>query len=157
MSLPLISGIATQAGVTFMQLSGLHLGQIHRITEILAELNIETDMLQQCGQWPQSLQISFSLANQDKQSAVEALNEFVLQEGVLLEVADQHLAKISVVGIGIKSDPQLMTRIFALAKDLNLQLWSIATSENRFSMLIAAELLEKVAARLHQVLVNKDS
>ncbi len=157
MTLPYISGIAVQSGVTLLRLESITAPQWQQVVELLAELNIETDMLQHSGQWPEQLTISFSLAMADLIQVTDALQKITENSAITLHHPDQNLAKLSVVGIGIKSDPALVARIFNLLLEMNVQLWSLCHSESRFSVLIAAELLEKVAARLHQVLVTTEN
>ena len=157
MTQPYISGIAGHSGVTLLRLEAINATQWQQVVSMLAELNIETDMLQQSGQWPEQLTMSFSLAAADLLQVTEALQKITENSVITVHHPDQNLAKLSIIGIGIKSDPMLVARIFSQLFEMNVQIWALCHAESRFSVLIAAELLEKVAARLHQVLVTTES
>jgi aspartate kinase len=157
MVLPTISGIAGQTGVTLLKLQQLSASQLQQVMQSLAELNIETDMLQQDGEWPQQLTLSFSLAMADLSQVTDAVQKITENSMVSLHHPQQNLAKLSVVGVGIKSDPMLLAKIFSILHDMNVQIWLMSNSESRFSVLIAAELLEKVARALHQALVTTEN
>ena len=103
------------------------------------------------------LSMSFSLAAAELLQVTDALQKITENSVITVHHPDQNLAKLSVVGIGIKSDPMLVARIFSLLLEMNVQIWALCHAESRLSVLIAAELLEKVAARLHQVLVTTES
>jgi len=157
MTMPYISGIAGQTGLTLLRLENITALQWQQVVSLLAELNIETDMLQQSGPWPEPLSMSFSLATSELLQVTDALQKITENSVITVHHPDQNLAKLSIVGIGIKSDPMLVARIFSLLLEMNVQIWALCQTESRFSVLIAAELLEKVAARLHQVLVTTES
>jgi aspartate kinase len=157
MTQPYISGIASQSGTTLLRLDGINTMQWQQVLNLLAELNIETDMLQQSGTWPEQLSMSFSLAAAELAQVTDALHKITENSAITVHHPAQNLAKLSVVGIGIKSDPLLVARIFTILSEMNVQIWALCHTESRFSVLIAAELLEKVAARLHQALVTTES
>jgi aspartate kinase len=157
MSLPTISGIASQTGISLLQVSGLTASQLQQVMAALATLHIETDMLQHHGDWPSQLTLSLAVASAELSQVIDAVQKLTENSAVSLHHPQQNLAKLSVVGIGIKSDPLLVSKIFSTFNEMNVQLYLITHSESRFSALIAAEQLEKVAARLHQVLVTADN
>jgi aspartate kinase len=157
MSLPTISGIAGQTGISLLQISGLTASQLQQVMAALATLHIETDMLQHHGDWPSQLTLSLAVASAELCQVIDAVQKLTENSTVSLHHPQQNLAKLSVVGIGIKSDPLLVSKIFSTFNEMNVQLYLITHSESRFSALMAAEQLEKVAARLHQVLVTADN
>jgi len=157
MSLPTISGIAGQTGISLLQISGLTASQLQQVMAALATLHIETDMLQHHGDWPSQLTLSLAVASAELSQVIDAVQKLTENSTVSLHHPQQNLAKLSVVGIGIKSDPLLVSKIFSTFNEMNVQLYLITHSESRFSALMAAEQLEKVAARLHQVLVTADN
>lgn len=157
MSLPTISGIAGQTGMSLLQISGLSSGQLSQVMSALAALHIETDMLQHHGDWPSQLTLSLAVASNDLSQVIDAVQKLTENSTVSLHHPQQNLAKLSVVGIGIKSDPLLVSKIFNAFNEMNVQLYLVTHSESRFSALIAAEQLEKVAGRLHQILVTVDN
>ena len=131
MQMPIISGIACQSGVTFVQCSNLTANSLTLLMQSLARLNVEADMVQQ--------------------------QDLAKNNLLNLERSQQNLAKLSVIGSGIKSQPELVARIFTVLEQMNIQIWLVTQAETRFSVLMPPELMESVAARLHQTLVSVEN
>jgi aspartate kinase len=155
--MPLISGIACQHGVTFLQLQAVSHSDVGRVLSLLAERSVETDMVQQAGQSPEQLSVQLVVASSDwLQVADDVLNLLKNCQDTPPRI-QSNLAKLSVVGIGIRSQPDVVARIVQLLKQLNIQIWGLTQTESRFSVLMAPELVETAAAKLHQVLFNGDN
>lgn len=157
MSLPTISGIAGQTGISLLQVQGLTAPLLPQVMSALASLHIETDMVQHHGDWPLKLTLSLAVSSADLCQVIDAVQKLTENSQVTLHHPQQNLAKLSVVGIGIKSDPLLVAKIFNTFNEMNVQLYLVTHSESRFSALMPAEQLEKVAARLHQLLITADN
>ena len=155
--MPLISGIACQHGVTFLQLQAVSHSDFCRVLSLLAERSVETDMVQQAGQSQEQLSVQLVVASSDwLQVSDDVLNLLKNCQDTPPRI-QSNLAKLSVVGIGIRSQPDVVARIVQLLKQLNIQIWGLTQTESRFSVLMAPELVETAAAKLHQVLFNSDN
>jgi aspartate kinase len=157
MQLPLISGIACQHGLTFLQLQALSHTDFCRLLNLLAERNVETDMLQQYGVWPDQLTVQLVLTNSDWLQVADDVQNLLKNCRDAQHRIQANLAKLSVVGIGVRSQPDVVARIHQLLNQLNIQIWAMTQTESRFSVLMAPELVECAAAKLHQVLFNSDN
>lgn len=62
---------------------------------------------------------------------------------------DEHVAKISIIGIGLRSSAQIPAQSFAALAGAGVNINAIATSEICLSILIEQEKLEKAAQILH--------
>ncbi len=153
MSLPLISGVACQSQQQLLQVSGLTPESLTLLLAEFARLSIETDMLQQQGVFPEQLTLRCALSKADVNHATSALVELEKRWAGLQWQFIPQLGKLSVVGIGIKSHPVLISTIFNALREMNLNLLLLATAETRFSVLIQEQQLESAAKQLHQQLV----
>jgi aspartate kinase len=64
-------------------------------------------------------------------------------------VHDDAVAKVSIVGVGIRSNPQLAARMFEVLADRQINLLAVSTSEIKVSALIAEQELELAVRVLH--------
>lgn len=157
MQLPVISGIACQHGLTFLQLQGLRHADFCLLLNLLAERNVETDMVQQYGVWPDQLTVQLVLTSSDWTQVADDVQNLLKNCRNAQHLIQPNLAKLSVVGIGIRSQPDVVARIHQLLNQLNIQIWAMTQTESRFSVLMAPELVEGAAAKLHQVLFSSDN
>ena len=59
------------------------------------------------------------------------------------------MAKVSIVGVGIRSDPQLAARMFDTLAERRINLHAVTASEIKVSALIAEDELELAVRVLH--------
>jgi aspartate kinase len=64
-------------------------------------------------------------------------------------VTDDAVAKVSIVGVGIRSNPQLAALMFATLAERRINLLAVSTSEIKVSALIAEDQLELAVRVLH--------
>ena len=64
-------------------------------------------------------------------------------------VHDDAVAKVSIVGVGIRSNPQLAARMFEMLAERQINLLAVSTSEIKVSALIAESELELAVRVLH--------
>jgi aspartate kinase len=64
-------------------------------------------------------------------------------------VTDDAVAKVSIVGVGIRSNPQLAAKMFEVLADRQINLLAVSTSEIKVSALIAEDQLELAVRVLH--------
>ena len=64
-------------------------------------------------------------------------------------VTDDAVAKVSIVGVGIRSNPQLAAKMFEMLAERRINLLAVSTSEIKVSALIAEDELELAVRVLH--------
>jgi aspartate kinase len=125
-------------------------GVAYRIFSRLAAEGINVDMIVQTSKELHVTDMVFSI-NSDEAQRVQEIAEQVAHElGATEVLVDDSVAKVSIVGAGMVSNPGVAARMFeALAEeDINIQV--ISTSEIKVSCLIAAEHVERAVRALHQ-------
>jgi aspartate kinase len=79
-------------------------------------------------------------------AVVEGLKSSVGYAGL---VTDDAVAKVSIVGVGIRSNPELAAKMFAVLAERQINLAAISSSEIKVSALIAEDQLDLAVRVLH--------
>jgi aspartate kinase len=116
---------------------------------VLADQNVNVDMIVQNTSADGLTDMTFTVGKADLARAQAAMGQVKDQIGYDHVLEDTDVAKISVVGVGMRSHAGIANTMFqALAgKGINIQV--ISTSEIKVSVLIAAEYTELAVRALH--------
>lgn len=125
-------------------------GVAYKLFKALAEEEIIVDMIIQSSHRNKINDIAFTVAISDFNKTIKItkrLAEKIRAEGV---VSEPEVAKVSIVGAGITSDPAIAARMFgALAKEeINIDM--ISTSGIRISCLISSSRIEDAVRAIHK-------
>src|SRR5213083_2438403 len=115
----------------------------------LAKQNIVVDMIVQNIGRDGSTDISFTLARADRQRAEFALAGVATEIGAAGVVADDRIAKVSIVGVGMRSHSGVAARVFATLSNENINIQMISTSEIAVSCVIEDKYAELAVRSLH--------
>lgn len=147
----LVSGVAHDLDVAKITIYGVPdiPGIAGNIFRALADNTINVDMIVQSNPRGSINDISFTVHNEDKDKAmeiVEKLKDEIGAEGVKVR---EKLAKISIVGAGMQSNPGVAATMFeALAKaGINIEL--ISTSEIKVSCILELERAKEAVQVIH--------
>ncbi len=115
----------------------------------LAEQNVNVDMIVQNISADSTTDMTFTVGKADLPRARSALAGLrsQIRYGELLE--DPDVAKISVVGVGMRSHAGVASTMFSALADKAINIQVISTSEIKVSVLIAAEYTELAVRALH--------
>jgi aspartate kinase len=116
----------------------------------LAAANVNVDMIvQNIAHDGTTTDLTFTIPATDITRALDALEKAKGDIGHTQVLCDKNVAKISVVGVGMKSHAGVALTMFKAlaAKGINIQV--ISTSEIKISVLIAAEYVELAVRALH--------
>ena len=92
---------------------------------------------------------TFTVHRNDYQSAQQVLEATARELGAREVVGDVNIAKVSIVGVGMRSHAGVASRMFeALAKE-NINIQMISTSEIKVSVVIEEKYLELAVRALH--------
>jgi aspartate kinase len=117
----------------------------------IAEKNIVVDMIVQNISRDGYTDMSFTVPRGDYQRAVAALQDVAAKVGAQGVVHDERVAKVSIVGVGMRSHSGVASRMFgALAREgINIQM--ISTSEIAISCVIDDKYAELAGRALHDI------
>ncbi|MFR5093155.1 MAG: ACT domain-containing protein [Adlercreutzia equolifaciens] len=82
--------------------------------------------------------ISFTTPGADLPRAKETMERIVPEIGAREFIVDEDIAKVSLVGTGMKSSPGVASRTFQTLGDNNINIVAISTSPIRLSMIVDA-------------------
>jgi len=121
-----------------------------KLFKALAKEEIIVDMIIQSAEHNKVNDIAFTVAEDDLEKALNITKKVATEIGSPEVLADKEVAKISIVGAGITSDPLIAARLFeALARNgINIDL--ISTSGTRISCLIHQRYIESAVRAVHQ-------
>jgi len=148
----LITGIAhdkNEAKITLTAVPDTP-GAVAAIFEPLAGANINVDMIiQNIAHNAGSTDVTFTVPQADLARSIEALNQARGKIGFAELVHDTRVAKISVVGVGMRSHAGVASTMFTTlgARGINIQ--AISTSEIKVSVLIHEDETELAVRVLH--------
>ena len=149
---PIISGVVTdvsEAKVTVHKVPDKP-GVSARLFESLAVENVNVDMIVQNTSTDGTTDISFTVPKADMKvagSIVEAVGQEIGAAGI---GHDDKIAKVSLVGAGMKTSPGIAAKMFRVLADNGVNIEMISTSTIRISVVIAADDLERAARSLHE-------
>ncbi len=153
MESPVVSGIAfnrDEAKVTIKGVPDIP-GVASRILGPVSAANIEVDMIVQNVADDRTTDFTFTVHRNDYQRTLEVCKQICDELGAREYDGDEKIAKVSIVGVGMRSHAGVATKMFqALASEgINIQI--ISTSEIKVSVIIAEKYLELAVRALHSV------
>jgi aspartate kinase len=115
----------------------------------IAERNIVVDMIVQNISRDGYTDMSFTLPRGDHQKAVGALEDVAGKIGALGVVHDERVAKVSIVGVGMRSHSGVASRMFGVLAKEGVNIQMISTSEIAISCVIEDKYTELAVRALH--------
>ena len=144
-----IAGIAADRNEARITLTGIadQPGTVAAVMGPLAEAGIQVDMIVHAAtEGHGSSDLTFTVPRASLSQAVSAI-EGVAGGGKVL--TDDKVAKVSIVGVGIRSNPELAAKMFATLAERNINLLAVSASEIKVSVLVAEDEMELAVRVLH--------
>ena len=147
----LVAGIAFNQNEAQLTIQGVpdQPGVAYGILGPIADANIEVDMIVQNIGGDQTTDFTFTVNKNDFEKAMDVLRKVANELGARNVSGDPGIAKISVVGVGMRSHAGIASRMFkALARE-SINIRMISTSEIKISVVIDEKYLELGVRTLH--------
>ena len=125
-------------------------GVAARVFTHLAECNVNLDMIIQNVSEAGTTDISFTVPTDDILRAKRAVADVVAELGAREWSLDESIAKVSLVGAGMKTHPGVSAKMFSTLADANVNIDMISTSPIRISCVISAEQVDDAVRALHE-------
>lgn len=151
MEQPLVSGIAFNRDEAKLTIAGVPdtPGSALRILQPISDANIEVDMIVQNVGADNRTDFTFTVHRNDFRRA-QAVLQKVSDELSAREVSgDSKIAKVSIVGVGMRSHAGVATKMFAALSNEGINILMISTSEIKISVVIDEKYLELAVRALH--------
>ncbi len=147
----LVSGVALaedEAKITLFQVPDRP-GQAAEIFAKLANANINVDMIIQNKTQTNSTDISFTVFKNELSKAMPVVKKLVKEMDVKDMTCDENIAKVSIVGVGMKSHSGIAARMFAALARKKINIQMISTSEIKVSCIIDAKSGKDALKEIH--------
>ena len=147
----LVSGITSDRNEARLVLRGVpdRPGVAARIFGALDERNIVVDIIVQTAQQDGRADLSFTVGRADLAATREAMDRLVPELGLRGVESDDQVAKISIVGVGMRNHSGVAARMFDVLGREGINIQSISTSEIKVSCVVAAKYTELAVRALH--------
>ncbi len=120
-----------------------------RLFTPLAEAEISVDMIIQNTRSDKATDLTFTVTKDDFEKAREISQSVADEMGTIKVHTAQEIAKVSVIGLGMKSHSGVAAKMFQALADENINIRLISTSEIRISCVILAKYAELAVRTLH--------
>ncbi len=151
MEAPLISGIAFSRDEAKVTVRGVpdKPGIAARILGDIGSANINVDMIVQNVGADGTTDFTFTVHRSDYHPALEILKKTAGQLAAREVTGDDRIAKISVVGVGMRSHAGIASTMFKALADENINIQMISTSEIKISVVVDEKYMELGVRTLH--------
>lgn len=147
----LISGVVKDTKVSRISITGIpnEPGLAFKLFSRLSAKDINVDIILQSIGRNDTKDITFTIAKERGEEAVEVLEGFVNDFGAKEILYDDNVAKISIVGAGMESHSGVATKMFEALYDSQINIQMISTSEIKVSVLIDKKHADRAVAAIH--------
>ncbi len=151
METPAIAGIAfnrDEAKLTILGVPDMP-GVAYRILGPVGDANIEVDVIVQNVAEDNSTDFTFTVGRADLPRAREVLEKVAAELNAREVRADSKIAKVSVVGVGMRSHAGVASQMFRALAEVGINIQMITTSEIKISVIIEEKFMELAVRALH--------
>lgn len=151
MEQPLVSGIAFNRDEAKLTLVGVPdiPGIASKILKPVSDQNIEVDMIVQNIGVDNCTDFTFTVHRNDFKKALSILEQVCNDLGAKRVVGDDGIAKVSIVGVGMRSHAGVASTMFDALSQEGINIQMISTSEIKISVVIDEKYMELAVRTLH--------
>lgn len=146
-----VAGVAADKKTVKLTMRALpdHPGVVASVFEPLAEANISVDMIIQNVSKQGHTDLTFTVSRDDADRAEEIATSIAASVEADRVTRDDQVAKVSIVGVGMRNHAGIAARMFRLLADNDINIEAISTSEIKTSCLIEFQHADRAVAILH--------
>lgn len=154
----LVTGVAADKNTARISVIGVEdkPGIAFRIFDTLAKNNINVDIILQSVGREGTKDISFTVASDDLEMALKILEENKERLTIQQVTYNEEVAKLSVVGAGMMSNPGVAAKMFESLYNSRVNINMISTSEIRITVLVDEKDIDKAMNAVHDGLAMSE-
>ena len=151
MEQPIISGVVSDASEAKVTVTGVpdKPGIAARLFRALADESVNVDMIVQNVSIHGHTDISFTVPKDHVTTSLDVANKLQGEIGATGVQTDAHIARVSLVGAGMKTHPGVAATMFEVLADNGINIDMISTSPIRISCVVRDEQAEAAVVALH--------
>ena len=148
----LISGVAADKNVAKIRVAGLgnEPNSTFRLLNLLDKNKLNIDVMIQSLGKDGTKSVSFTVTKSDMLRALDLLNENKDYLGIKKLDSDENVAKVSVIGAGIRSHSGVAAKMFGALASIDVNTEMVTTSEIRITALIDEAYADLAVRKLHE-------
>jgi aspartate kinase len=148
----IVSGVVDDDSEAKVTVSGVpdRPGIAAQLFRTLADADINVDMIVQNVSAAGVTDISFTLPREDLAQGTEITSAIAQEIGAAGVTTDERIARVSLIGAGMKSNPGVAATMFEVLADQGVNIEMISTSAIRISCVIPEDDLETAVTALHE-------
>ncbi len=153
MEQPMISGIAYHSDEAKLTIRGVpdQPGVAYQILGPVSDAHINVDIIiQNVSAEDGTANVTFTVHRNDYQKALSILDEIAGRFEAAEVVGDDNIAKIAVVGVGMRSHAGIASKMFKSLADEGINIQMISTSEIKISVIVEDKYMELAVRALHK-------
>ncbi len=148
---PVVSGVAFNRNEAKLTIRGVpdEPGIASRILGPISAANIDIDMIIQNAAADETTDFTFTVNRDDYDDALAILNDIAAALGAGEVTGDVKIAKLSIVGVGMRSHSGIAQKMFVILGQENINIQMISTSEIKVSVVVDEKYVELGVRALH--------
>ncbi len=153
----LVSGVTSDSNEAKITLVGVpdQPGLAARVFGPIADANIVVDMIiQNASAAERTTDLTFTVPKADFPQAMALVKKLQREIGAKDVRSDENIAKVSIVGLGMRSHAGVAAKMFRTLADVNINIEMIATSEIKTSIVVDAKFVELAVRVLHDAFIG---
>lgn len=152
-----ITGVAKEDHIVRITLVGKNhkIGRIYKVFKLLADFDINVDIIVQAFGEHMAKDISFTIKEKDLELALELLHKNADTFDINEIKSSEGLSKISIVGVGIGNNPGVAATLFEVLYENNINMHMISTSEIKISVLVNNNVAETAMNEIHNTFMKE--
>lgn len=153
----LISGVAADKNVAKIRVAGLGNDpeSTFRLLNLLDRNNLNIDVMIQSLGKDGTKSVSFTVAKPDMLRTIDVLNDNKDSLGIKKLDYDENVAKISVIGAGVRSHSGVAAKMFGALANAGINTEMITTSEIRITALIDEAYADQAMRAIHETFLER--
>lgn len=152
----LVSGVAADKNVSRISVMGIadQPGKAFEIFDLMAKEKVSVDIILQSTARDGRQDITFTIGRDDLDIAMKALEENKARLTATSIQHDESVAKLSIVGAGMASNPGVAAMFFEAMYDAGVNIQMISTSEIKITVLISEKDIDSATVAVHDKFKN---
>lgn len=146
-----VTGVAADDNCVKITLGGIpnEVGVLYDVFSALAAKDINVDMIVQAATRENVTDLTFTVTREERDAALRAVDNLAGSENWRV-FYDEEVAKVSIVGAGMMTNPGVAARMFAALKEENIPVFVVSTSEIKVSCLVPRSVYEEAVRACHR-------
>lgn len=146
-----VTGVAYDENCAKITLAGIptDISALHNVFSSLAAEGVNVDMIVQAGTSTPTADLTFTVAREELDTALAVITRIQNDQSWKV-VCDEDVAKVSIVGAGMMTNPGVAARMFEALSEEKIPVYVVSTSEIKVSCLVPRSRYQDAVRACHR-------